>query len=1247
MGQFAVPLAILGVGLIGEWLLGGTKSSTSKPDSMPALNNAIRGTPVPITFGSNRVASQVTWTKNFKATRLKGGGKGGKGGGGSGGLGSAKGGGSAAAGYEYFWDLKFDFGLMDTPVMARRGWIGSDVIDDSSMETLTAGGSALISGLFPPTSVTSEQSAKLKFSEAFIGQAFPTDSSSLTNWPYFEEQEGVACAWPYNAFVGFKQYDMGQSPAVPQLSFEWVPVNTEAAYSGDPTLTAKISTADTGNSWETPPSNTVFMIAGDKHYAYVPDSSGFRIFCPEDNSSFVVPTSAYTDIFAAYTAGGDLAFIPVPQTAYFIMWAMNTDRDVGGVIFQITDDGTYEIVNSFTAPRPAGGLHLAYFTSSGDSSFFDGSTLFVAGKWTDGLSSTQYAVMELPLGLMLEGLGLTLEAWDSYFNSLFDTSTLGSNPNFPWTSEGTTRNGFVTCVDADGVYVYYTVGQVAYMAANPGTNTIWDTISALGAGPRFVRIGGSATVEDLTSIGDFSDAGKNYDGTTSSSDRDDYSTPNASILPSADVVLTFVRGYTASGHTGDAKGFAYDLTQGQIVGTFGPTNLFNPADAGLSDTASPVFIQLGFDPTVGVFNYAWFGADAGTTYVFGQALTSSAGTDVTPAYIVYRILTDEVFGFATSSLFGFTVTADRINTASYDNAVAQCKAQGCFLSVTFLNSTDLLTLLNDLLALYGGYLTESDGIISFGVVDASETVVRTLDNNHFVVDAQTQTPVQVTKGALEDGYNKVVFNYVDRSMDYGTGQVTQSDEVDMDLNGPRIKTWDTKYVMSGSLATSVAVRALWANLYGKDGYSFTLGWKDKDLRPGDVVTLVDSFDPTLSGGVRARLTQRKAGSKRGLMQWMAVREYSSIVNANAVYTRTSSVDTGFGGLVEPVKNMIVQRAYELPQEFQGANPQVFFSYNQASAIAGAQLYLSTDGGVSFPQVADQQPYCLGGVFAQPMPKCLPGMVFDNVEFYILPTSLFSVETPTFTNEYDMDDVTPALRAAGAGVFIVGSEAVAFETLTLLGQNHYRARRVYRGWGGTPINDIASGAFFGAHGAGMFSLEITADQIGTTWHYKIAPYNFAGTVADISSIDAQPYTVRGLYWLPRIQPRTRIFVESAVSWPRSMEITGPYLGVASGGSGIDLAWPFTSNTEGFGSGGNGAGGYGHTATDSCNWRIDIASKNGTPVSSFVVTSPLFGYSVAQNSADFHGFGRDIILTVTPFTVKGDGPVADVRSLSLNW
>jgi hypothetical protein len=118
---------------------------------------------------------------------------------------------------------------------------------------------------------------------------------------------------------------------------------------------------------------------------------------------------------------------------------------------------------------------------------------------------------------------------------------------------------------------------------------------------------------------------------------------------------------------------------------------------------------------------------------------------------------------------------------------------------------------------------------------------------------------------------------------------------------------------------------------------------------------------------------------------------------------------------------------------------------------------------------DVQPYIISGLFPNTLEQRPQGYAEEFVDFYLFPTSQTS--SPTFVFSENIDDVSQALRAAGAGVFIVGSEAVAVENLTLIGQNHYRARRAYRGWGGTPITAHPANALWHYHAAGIFAHDI--------------------------------------------------------------------------------------------------------------------------------------------------------------------------------
>lgn len=1305
MAAFVPGLVMLGVGLIGEWLLG-PKSPTQKPSDMPQLNTALRGSPYYVTFGANRVYAQIGWTKNFKPVRNKSSGKGAAKGGGSGGFGSAKGGGAAGQNYEYFWDMLFNYGFMDQPAMIRQGWVGGDPIDAKNIITITGGASVTVSALLPVIRREKDTKyAKLKFTESFVAPGYITGDSNLATWAYFQSQEGVACAFPGTAWAGFNHLDLGQAPTVPQLSFEWVPlsvgfrtgtggyvttiqndaVTNYAMNVDDNGQLYTIDSFDGSNSgdpvrlWVFKAVNGVTTATATLHdVAFGNDCVALGFAANQTDVSyegnFAIPGTKYIWVSGRTSWGVNRV------TQIMVQYCINTDGTItrqGGFQYRYGNLAGGLLSRENASPiyiAENGSVVIAYnsrasgIVNSGANgswiAVFDGPSHWTVGTYDD-TATTDTTVQMYGRTLELQEL-----AGDGFWNHFSDRVQYYGNASFV---PSVTPN-------APHLFSYVCKGDTHWHNNHTSSDTGWSTYvgSISGANPNGCMV--KIEITSLTPFGltyaapvvdnnyfndavgnaliPFSDALHGFTGTVTTDYNDDWQTPT--VFGTSGELLACARGYSDNDGYASTYLFVNDGTKATAIGPKLTGQYATVAQLGGGNPSDPINISV-TGTTDGqiyfVVDYLGGGGNPGKVIAkFGGTDGSSA--DVTPAYVIYRILTSPIFGFATQALFGYATNASRIDNASYLAAVQWCVANGIYISVTYTQADQLLTILNELLALYGGYLVDQGGFVKFGVVKGDGlaqdgTSTRTLDNNHFVVDQEGQPPVQVQKAALEDGYNKIKFSYIDRALDYKPNQVEVADEVDVDVNGPRDKVFPARYVMAGSLAQQIAVRALWANLYGKDTYSFKLGWKDADLAPGELVTLVDSFDPILNGGVKARITNWN-NSKRGVYDVVAVREFSQYVTASAFFTDVSSIDPGWATLVDSAQVPSHQTAYELPQEFQTSKAQVFFGYNQLSMVMGAQLYISKDGA-NYILTQDTQPFIISGKTAGPLENRPQGYCDEFFEFYMMPSGSFTVSSPTFCQTHDLDDVTQAIRASGGGVFIVGSEAISVENLTLLGQNHYRARRAYRGWGGTPISAHTSGDYFHYHSAGIFAHEIALDDVGTNISYKIAPYNFAGDVVDISSIAASSYHILGYYWLPRVQPRFKIFVSSTQNWDASHDVTGPYIGVWSGdantpaGSDIALTWSQAAQTEGFGAGGYGNPAYGHFLADvgTPSWRIDVSSINGTKVSSFVVNTPFFQYTRTQNSADFTGFGKDLVLKVTPYNVKGDGPVGYSRSLSMNW
>lgn len=613
-------------------------------------------------------------------------------------------------------------------------------------------------------------------------------------------------------------------------------------------------------------------------------------------------------------------------------------------------------------------------------------------------------------------------------------------------------------------------------------------------------------------------------------------------------------------------------------------------------------------------------------------LTITGGSDVTPPYIIRQILTNPIFGVNSRLV---------VDEASYTLAVQFCEAAFVKVSTQYTREGAMLSSIDQLLALYGGYLAINGGTVKFGVQAFSDVAVRTIDNDHLVIEGDTP-PVKIEKPAPQDGFNKIRVNFLDRALDYRQNFVEVSDEVDMDFNGTRFKEFPATFVMSAGLAGQTAIRALWNNLYGRDIYNFTLGWKDCDLEAGDVITLIDSFHPELNAGTRARIVTWNE-RERGKFQVKAVKEIGDYMNAT--YTTSAVTNNSDGRLsaypIEPCREF---RMYELPREFQGADASVFVGYNQGSQVRGAELFLSADN-VSYALASVVEPFIISGIFGSALAARDHGFVERNHTVYIMPSSGFSTTTPTWAQTISLDDISELSRAAGLGVIIAGSEAIAVEGLNLVSQNTYRINKMYRGWGGTAPQAHSSGAYWHKHGTGIFRQTINADKIGTTFYYKVVPYNFAGNPYDVSSITANSYTVRGHYWVPQGPSALSVYVTTPSTLPNTF--AGQYKAVTSGGCDVQVGWSDSARMEGHGFAGYGRLGYGHfTADESHTWRVQVMSSTAV-VRSTVVTSGPFVYTLAQNSADFNGFAHDFAVRVTPRNSYGDAIWSETRTIGIIW
>lgn len=1307
-GFFLGPIGFSAGMMIGSWLFGEDQESQNViidpgAQEMPRVNQALRGVTMPILFGTNRVASNMVWQNNFQTIRHEsqqsqgGGGKGG--GSGGGGKGGSKGG-QTNVSYEYKWDLLYHFGMVSEDFNLFGGWLGPERLNDDTLVAISQGGSGNIN--FFRSDVHRPQTAALQFAEGFFSGGWATsDTTQGDNWDHFESVVGHAHRFPYTTYIGFKELNLGSQASTPQLSFEIGPGNASLDFDS-----AYIGNADqgSGNTGSMPGQGVIKGTDGNTYYVMQSRSGttvasihrledGTRTDHITTGEFDTLATNAGLDPGSSFSFNASPGCATIAGTNYFLMYAYDVGTGSTSthafLLCQVGSTGLVEVVGHYRAGSNS--IHstlsewlrvgisgeqteddpicIAFINSVSTSRDFQMVTIPSVNRMISGVIAGSTELDDTQVDLTSHtgdyfgihqsdrfhrGFGWFLPAvtiglgptWNTRFYFLINAAMIQEDDDDPGASDANSYVNSTKATYPNGHIGYFDLG-VIQEGSPPDSN------APVVANDDFI--------DNTTKTGNvpWSDDGQNRAGTTDSNDTylpGPFCEPVTSGEAAGAYLLMFTKGFDGSedlGPTGSyTKGRLYiynPLSNEFTEHANGEGSTFDSVDdIGIVSryNFSPNSEMLVLDQAKKLVYQLYTGSSSEA--VFDDELIISqfgsfdlgGGEDVLPPFIIHEILTSPVFGIG--------IPASKIDTTSYNLALQYCAAEDIRVSTIYNREQGALQHIELLLATFGGFLTDSGGTIKFGIQDLSATVVRTIDNHHLVVK-DGEAPVTVTKAARQESYNKVKVNYLDRALEYRQNFIEIDDEVDQDLNGIRPREFPPKFVMKEALAQKIAARTLWSNLYAKDRYTFKLGPKDSDLEPGDVITLVDSFSPEqeLSSGVRCRI-----------VTWEEIEPM--VFNVNGVkeveYINTSTLSVtsasnqSFNQLFGPARAPADFRMYELPQEFQGANPSLFVGWNQLSPAMGARLYISADG-TSFAKADDVEPYIISGILAAPLPDRPGPFIEENVKVYLMPDtrSVFTASSPVYVQTHALDDVDGPSRALGGGNFYAGSEMLAYEGVNLIAQNEYRFDKVYRGWGGTNIQAHNSGAFWHKHAGGVFTRAYNEDKIGTIIHYKVVPYNFAGTEFDVASVDARTYQIDGLYFKPQVQPPIHTFVTSLITGTASDDLGALEIKhVHSSGTDVDFTWPDAARVKGYGAAGYGTGGYGRFATDttSHNYRVQIYSNDlTTVVRCLTVDTGFFTYSVDINSTDFNGWAGDFMIRVTPFNDVGDAPRDQTKRLQL--
>ncbi len=204
--------------------------------------------------------------------------------------------------------------------------------------------------------------------------------------------------------------------------------------------------------------------------------------------------------------------------------------------------------------------------------------------------------------------------------------------------------------------------------------------------------------------------------------------------------------------------------------------------------------------------------------------------DVLPQAITWDILTNDFYGLG-------------LDDSVWDYAAATvsqkyCEDNDLYISLVFDSQVSVLDALQAVINHHDGYMTYLNGVISHHQLKVETPVTRLGTSD--LVKIINQLPMAGTSKAGKDYKNRVNVQYTKRSDEYVTGVVTADDVVDIDKNGLLDVTTNLEGFCTWVRAIRMAYRMLRKSLIDVQTYSFKLGLKNLDLRPGQVIEFTEA-----------------------------------------------------------------------------------------------------------------------------------------------------------------------------------------------------------------------------------------------------------------------------------------------------------------------------------------------------------------------------------------------------------------------
>jgi len=546
------------------------------------------------------------------------------------------------------------------------------------------------------------------------------------------------------------------------------------------------------------------------------------------------------------------------------------------------------------------------------------------------------------------------------------------------------------------------------------------------------------------------------------------------------------------------------------------------------------------------------------------SFTGNQAFDTSPAYCVYDLLTNDVYGAS----FPAARVADLSGYALW------CEAQGISFSVVLDSAQDARSVLQDWLkktqaeAVWSGGVLRivpyADATVSGTRMDGSTatyspdlTPVMSIDDSLMLQTQQDEPPLTVTRKDPADAKNLITLEYTDRSNAYAKTVVTSEDPAHIARYGLRADSSVTAHEFtSGSVAQKVCDLLLARSTNIVTTYEWRMGGIAALLEPMDIIALSDDNQGLAATSVRVLEIEEeedtvfrvKAEAVPGAIAVTVERPLQPSLG----YAADHGADPG---------DVNVPILFEPPAAVTGGDLELWVAASGGTNWGGANIWVSQDGS-SYSRIGAITVPSRQGLLTADLAE---GSALDVVNCLAVDMSLSRSQLGSGT----------ALDAANYNTLCyLDGEYLAYQTATLTGSYQYGLTTLYRGLYGSEAGDHAAGAPFARLDDGIFKYAFASNQIGRPLWVKFTSYNlFGSSEQDLSQVQAYSLTVTGnaqAAVLPEVTGLTTAYVSgiAQLSWDAVSDSRNPDFEIRKGptwGSGIFVCRTSVPQTPSVGDG----------------------------------------------------------------------------------